>query len=577
MPDMSAMQSLASADGSISNVTSAVLTRGYPYTLDRLMKENNEEGGTGRKGYNVLLYPDEVYRGPSIFKTEAPPWMHLLSKEGEVEDPESFLSGYKASDIYPLESNEETYRQVMGADYIASIMLARDVPFLYLAREFSKANYSNNNLNVVLSCFNPYLVPGFPFVAMKHGPGSAYIGYIKSVSHTISNAGQLNTSIQTECNRTFTEFLTTLQSQIKDSHLIYQSSPLDPIPENRKSLQLRRNANVFYSRMFFPLGSRNADANKTFNFKDYFDWVNSSGDREEIKLEGLVNEELFNAAVNDMEKLWQAYAEAKGLGESGEELTRLTDIAREVYSHRNDQVITVEDVAVPDVTYVVPLPRRYPVLERLAAIFNGINDLYGVPTLNYGTEEVRGRTEQYYINAILDMLDKASKGTKSSQQMADELLVMFRSDLDNFSYSNLVENLTKYREGYYLDNKLSKSEVFNKLNKSLQEVSRPICTIEEYVEFINSDKTRDEIDEIKLPRNKINISGLSAYKVLYKYSNPGEASTEVNEAISSCCMGDAADSLDTTTSSKIKDTYQNWQDRVEKFYNSTHGKIIRGI
>jgi len=188
--------------GSTNSMADDLLSTAYPPAVRARMKEL-ASGTTGANNKNLLLYPEEFFKGPVTKRMSAPPWLILL------------------------QASLKKKTQVDGAIPIVGAL--GNIFDLYAQYEYFRARYADRNGALNMD-FNPYPIPGFPCVVFDdRNVCFDTMGYIINVSHTAAATGTFKTAISTSFNRTIAECLGyEYQSELLESEEA-KNNPGDPI------------------------------------------------------------------------------------------------------------------------------------------------------------------------------------------------------------------------------------------------------------------------------------------------------------------------------------------------------------
>lgn len=180
---------LAALGGGRSGVTAlaeAAVTTGFPPRVDQAL--HDAQGNLQRNNKNFILFPEEFFKGPVMDRETAPEWFFFLVN--------SLLGSANAS-------TDQT-------NQITSSM--HDMAALYAQYEFLKQRASNKTGSLSLR-FHPYLAPGFPAVVFEHNSTNMHnFSYLINVTHSLT-AASMNTSANYSYAQTFGEFFETLIQQ----------------------------------------------------------------------------------------------------------------------------------------------------------------------------------------------------------------------------------------------------------------------------------------------------------------------------------------------------------------------------
>jgi hypothetical protein len=209
--------------------TTAALTVGWPMEVNAVLSQKTGQGDVASaadvvsNGKNVLVWPEEFYKGPTVANAPVPSWFTYLKNK----DPANKQDTAGENQPYRLAKLFELYAQY----------------------EHVRGRYEKRGGAVDLS-FNPYIVPGFPCVVFDQRASSFDIaGYVMNVSQNFSNGG-MRTSISYGFGRTLQEMLEGVAQDIGRLGILQASAPAEPIDSVRKISQDPVQAENFYNALF---------------------------------------------------------------------------------------------------------------------------------------------------------------------------------------------------------------------------------------------------------------------------------------------------------------------------------------
>jgi hypothetical protein len=268
------------------------VTVGYPPAIDKRLQARivKDPFLTGK---NILLYPEEFFKGPVTSVAAAPPWLFYF--QAQIQNEPLGPEGLGAPD-------SKTVSPPKGELSLTE----KDLYRLYAQHEYFRQRYEKRGGVIEISGFDPYPVPGFPLVAFDDFQSRLHlVGYLMAVTHAIS-AGSAATSLSFSYGRTIYEFLTDVANEMDQpqnpdrKNLATAAAPPEPIPEIRDILQHEWRADQFYQRLLWRRtessaeGSRAQPAPRAYpsvcRIRDLLAFVKPDGTIEPIKIEG-TNEE----------------------------------------------------------------------------------------------------------------------------------------------------------------------------------------------------------------------------------------------------------------------------------------------
>lgn len=237
----------------MSALMKKMITTGYPEPVRKRLELLATDPTKNNK--NMLLWPEEFYKGPVSTQLNAPPWMYMLEQQYKGSDNDS-----KTPEEVDIEKQLEA---IVGTEEAAVMGSLFDK---YAEYEFFRARYSERQ-GAVSMAFNPYVVPGFPMMVFdQKGVGVSTLGYVNSldVSWTAtSGSPAMDTDVGLTFMRTLAESLCLLGSVSSQSKGL-DMGPVEVIPEVAVVFQLLLPAHDFYSKLFFQ--------NQKLKQAAVFDW-----------------------------------------------------------------------------------------------------------------------------------------------------------------------------------------------------------------------------------------------------------------------------------------------------------------
>lgn len=202
---------------------------------------------------NLLLYPEEFYKGPSTYRMAVPKWFTYLSNQTAT-------------------TNQGTDPELNSVQILLSS---------YVTYEHYRARYAKRGGAVNLA-WNPYPVPGFPCVVFDQEASEFHtVGYLNSVTQNLS-VGNMSTAVNYGMGRTIPEMFKLLKEEITKTNKIWGSSPLEPVQNIRDIIQDFAKAESFYNGLFFRKQTMIAGKKASFDFREVLQYRNADGTTEAI-------------------------------------------------------------------------------------------------------------------------------------------------------------------------------------------------------------------------------------------------------------------------------------------------------
>lgn len=257
------------------------LARAYPPEADKKFQDHKTGSSPGETGKNLLLYPEEFFKGPVTARYPAPPWLMYFASQGQ--------GAGQPSGKPVAQKTDKSVTPVTG-DSVTD----QDVYVLYAQYEYYRQRYMQRG-GAVECAFHPYVVPGFPMMAFDDFQAKMHIiGYLMNVTQQFA-AGSVQTSLNFNYGRTIYEFFADIANEIDSPSLESRkglataAAPPEPIPEIRDITQHFSRADQFYQALFF-MRPEAPKRPAVFQYRDILAITKSDGTLEDISIEG-INEE----------------------------------------------------------------------------------------------------------------------------------------------------------------------------------------------------------------------------------------------------------------------------------------------
>lgn len=216
----------------------AATTVGYPEEINAALQarragvDSPTAPNPTATGKNVLVFPEEFYKGPVVTRMPVPAWFTHLANQRATQNQST------------AEGVEE-----QPADKDLSALF-----FLYGQYEYFRTRYEQRG-GAVDMIWNPYIVPGFPCVIFDHRASALdTVGYVMNVEQDMSAAnggGNMSTSINYSFGRTLSELFDTLKNDMTRLGVVLASAPVDPVDTVRAISQDFDSAEAFYNALFY--------------------------------------------------------------------------------------------------------------------------------------------------------------------------------------------------------------------------------------------------------------------------------------------------------------------------------------
>jgi hypothetical protein len=285
---------MAGNDANQSKLISVKLARAWPVEADTKFQDHLTGKSPQETGKNLLIYPEEFFKGPVTARYPAPSWlMYLAAHYQTVKDPSSV----------PASQNAKDMAVELGT---GTSLTDTSLYVLYAKYEYFRQRYEKRN-GAVICAFQPYLVPGFPSMIFDDFQSQMHLmGYLMNVTHSISS-GSVQTSANYSYATTLSEFFQNVKNEMENpgiagrKGLATAAAPLDPIIEVRNVTQHFYRADQFYQALFHQRKKPESGHKAVFDYRDLLAFVNADGTLSNIFIEGM-NEEALTKVKDDFSK-----------------------------------------------------------------------------------------------------------------------------------------------------------------------------------------------------------------------------------------------------------------------------------
>lgn len=540
----------------------STLSFAYPNAAKREMWK--KEGNPIVSGKNFLIWPEEFYSGPTLQTTDLPQWLALIKEnidaaktvEQEIaqkalEELEkvqldywnaAYAQAQQEVDVgityeddpvtveEQIERSTERFNQIeteMLKKFEASVrfqtilqslkdqgIVRQDVATVdqlkqaltlrgnegkakirYLQNVYARYEYHRQRSaarnGIATLAFNPYIVPGFPAMFFDYlAAGQHFIGYVTSVSHSLSTQG-MQTTVQYVHGQTLDE----LAQEIYDARMgnnidgvleNLNAGPPQPIPELREVMQEIDRAEDYFS-LLFHQGA-------------------SYGSR--IKRAAFDVTKVVRFVIPGKTKPW--YATFDDI---------FDDAARQIQRRRAREQQRLEDEFNAELEAMIEAQTEAVKLEA-----------QDMSITNEGLQEMindRVKDQELVLRETYEKKKVEAEFRKPTARVANKVL-------DN--YAGITPD-PKYRD------------MFGIHDVAMAYVSRPVCTLEEYINFRGKWGTRRQY----IPANdKIQGKGAGFYeRIMNLTQGPGTAPTF-----------DENNFLVNPTADELPDTRLDWHTRL---------------
>ena len=375
-------------------------------------------------GKNFLIFPEEFFKGPVMDTRIAPTWLFFL-KQAEM------TSKGASDDVAPnaTPKTESSYPLINTSN--------SDVYALYAEYEYYRERYSRR-AGVAICKFNPYILPGFPAIIFDNQVTKMYLFcYVTSVEHNHTSRS-VQTTVSYSYGRTIFEVMDLLRVEFENKSTAIASAPKEPISQVSEVIQHFGTAEAFYQALLFGKMPANPQEASCQWFK-LIGYAPENGETlpESIFITGS-NDSGVNA-YNDAVKADSAY------------LTQISELQLQV------QKLFVDLRSANNSNF-------------------SLNELAVKTSLDVAQIQINTETAAAALVAIGALQDQI---TALEQKRTELKQVLDAVDPNNLVRHNLVTNRELVPTPAFED-------AFTSYDAAMKYASRPICSLDEYIIFLNS-------------------------------------------------------------------------------------------
>lgn len=394
---------------------------GYPAKITR---HAQDASNSKRSDMEVLVFPEEYYRGPNPQFNEINPFLYEIKKQensrridGVTKIPKDSIQQLSDDSIPGDQANllEEAVLKASAKGNDSYGLFVKQAQVDYVNGKTMATSLSVNTV------FNPNLIAGFSSLLMDSEDTNIHcMGYVRQVSHTLSAQGMAATSVSMTNVRTLKDmFIGILNQGAK-----YIVHPTEPLTEVREVFQVPEVANLYYKYLLY-LGREEPSSLEDLELA--LTEANTAIKEQEQSLDSVENSDITPEKLE-------------------EEVAELTSVLNEL--------ILTRDNLRADIANRVQFsnPQASTDLGRDSFIMNWPK-FFNLTTLSDNSEEQVSSLEDYIGSSRLE---------KTKEQLRDD-------------YKKAIRG--------YITPKKELSPFFNNLAVATRYTRRPICTLEQYIDF----------------------------------------------------------------------------------------------
>ena len=402
---------------------------GYPAKITRHAQDASKSKSSDLE---VLVFPEEYYRGPNCIFTQINPFLREIKKletAGRLDASTKVTAeDKKVFEKDPIPADQLNYLE----EALISSKDKGNSSYALLVKQaqidYTTARTQAGSLSVSL-VFNPNLIAGFSTILFDSFETNAHMaGYITEVTHTLSQ-GQSSTSVGISHARPLKDVITGILNQGGR----YGMHPAEPLTEVREVFQVEEVANLFYGSLLYS----NSD---------------------EFSIEGA---ELLTSS----RRLIKEYSD------------EIRAIEQQIQEKR-DNIATAKEYKTEG-----SIPSLETEIAELDAKLRETNEKYQVAVSDVANEGSEGNYN-FVLNwkGLIDIHSSSDPDFTDTVTDLNSLIGSGRNLEDAQSrqtaYKTLLRGHIRPKDAY--------ESIFYNLPVAMRFVSRPVCTLEEYIDFYKS-------------------------------------------------------------------------------------------
>jgi hypothetical protein len=424
---------------------------GYP---SNILRHAQDAADKPRNDQESLVFPEEFFKGPATSKQEVPALFLDIEKLAADQRFSNKLYSPPAGSTLILDplnaANSIEAAESAGKKGYSNFGLYT----LLAQQEYYKQKYASTAGSATL-VFSPYLVVGFPVIIYdNYHNGCHCIAYLTKVTHSLSQTG-MQTSIEFSHVRPLVDVMDLLEAERSGLDI----APQEVIGETRDLMQTMESANLFYAQLFRQgeiesKETTNTSAQKTLEDKEKVVTNNLESNSSAL----LVHELIFKLYSPDTEDYLSFDTAALSASQRDEVESLRTSYRR----------LKEEEAGLKNELAIISRQKA-----NLAA--NAATSDFGVGAI-FTAESSRTSVSNY----------KRIVGWYSGSDQVDPIILS--PDDEDFARALFGTDTSKFIRGPRLRTKLVPlpgvpERLFGSTNQALNYTSRPVCSLEEYIDF----------------------------------------------------------------------------------------------
>lgn len=416
---------------------------GYPAVVTRHAQDASNKSTSDLE---VLVFPEEYYRGPNSVFTQINPLLRDIKKletAGRLDSVEQ--ESRESKDLFgkdPIPADQLNYLEeaLISAKSKGNSSYALFVKQAQVDYTIARTQGTSFSVNTV---FNPNIVAGLPTTLFDSFESNCHmVGYVQQVNHTLSQ-GQSSTTVTVTSARPLRSMLRGILNQGSK----YSVYPAEPLTEIRELFQVEEPANYIYGNLFYR-NSSDADFNAAASQFKQTSKLEADKRKLQQDIEALETEvRKLTRTLNDPDII--AYTPSSTL----ELMAKEVEEAKASISTKQTELSEVDN------RLVTLLADRGPQSEGQATYNYVLNwkELVDIVTSSNASSS----------DTTLDL-------TKFIGRQARALSIEERED----AYQAILRGFIRPKDRY--------EHIFYSLPVAQRFISRPVCTLEEYIDFYSS-------------------------------------------------------------------------------------------
>lgn len=477
----------SNSSSALEAVVRAALTVAHPEEVNLAMRAALQDPSIN--GKNVLVYPEEFFRGPVVDRRSMPRWFLFLNNahnQPGVDINDKTLTDEQKQDIARNISPGDTQRNIFR---------------IYAAYEYTKERYARRSAGLSMA-FNPYPIPGFPCTVFDRRSTKVDIfAYVMNVRHVLSSRA-MQTDISMSYGRTIQEAFSLVRRSVDIENAIITRDradvartinekntssvdiplgmervgpiavgPAEPLREVRDTIQNFSRAENFYKALLYQAKPKEADE------------ISSAQERAEIARRANEEEGIIipTATLESQEvSAVETYLSKKTASFQYQDIIQITS--------ENGKPENIKLQGIDGTTRL----RMINVIDKMRVGSATAEDL----------TFIQGAT------SLPDLQQQTTTTPEPDPLIAQRLNLLEEETQNSMTLTNLHGNVD-------ISPKDNAATLFDSFEAAMFYNARPICTLDEYITFLGDQAAPAEVRGRVLPNVSLSATDDRTFPAVY--------------------------------------------------------------